>query len=295
MNLRIDPSAPRTAIGSGSVERHEMVGSDKLVVDIGLNNGDDTEHYLARGFNVVAVEANPELVEAGRRRFADAIAAGKLRLLNVGIAQEPGCADFYINQTEDVWSSFVPEWGQRGGKFSVVSVPTTTLSALLREFGTPYYLKIDIEGHEWICLKDLTVTPQYVSIEALHLEFLAFLWSKGYREFKVVNQNDHNAQTGFRAGSSGPVSDSITDWDSLETAAYDWLHIQLGRPERTSLGHGWYDFHAKLGGEELANGHAKRPLRFRMTRHTYWRTRAKLSAAVTSLTGYRRKRPIEYR
>jgi FkbM family methyltransferase len=268
-----------------------MGGSGRLVIDIGFHNGDDTDHYLARGFDVIAIEANPELAEAGRRRFADAIEAGRLRLLNVGIAQETGHADFYINRTEDVWSSFVPEWGKRGGNFSVVSVPTTTLSALLREYGTPYYLKIDVEGHEWICLKDLTVTPQYVSVEAQRLEYLAFLWSRGYRQFKVVNQNDHNARTGFRPGSSGPVSDTITDWDTLETAAYDWLHIRLGRPERTSLGYGWYDFHARLGGEELADGYAKKPLRLRMMRHAYWRTRAMLSAAVTSLTGYRRKRP----
>ena len=270
-----------------------MGSSDTLIFDIGFNNGDDTEHYLARGFTVVAVEANPELAEAGRRRFADAIEAGKLRLLNIGVAQQAGNADFYVNRTEDAWSSFVPEIGQRGGKFSVISVPTTTLSALLREYGTPYYLKIDVEGHEWICLEGLTVTPKYVSVEAGRLEYLALLWSKGYRQFKVVNQNDHNARTGFRPGSSGPVSDMITDWDSLETAAYDWLHVRLGRPERSSLAHGWYDFHAKLGGAELPDGHAKNPLPFRMARHRYWRTRVMLSAAVTSLTGYRRTRPLK--
>src|SRR5690348_4440570 len=126
-----------------------MDSSENLVFDIGFNNGDDTDHYLARGFNVVAVEANPELAEAGRRRFVSAIAAGKLRLLNVGVAQQAGHADFYVNQSVDVWSSFVPEWGQRGGKFSVISVPTTTMSSLLKEFGTPYYVKIDVEGYEW--------------------------------------------------------------------------------------------------------------------------------------------------
>jgi FkbM family methyltransferase len=269
----------------------QMDTSNDLIFDIGFNNGDDTGHYLARGFNVVAVEADPALADAGRRRFADAIATGKLRLLNVGIAQSAGHAEFYVNHSEDTWSSFVPELGQRGGKFSVVSVPTTTMSALLKEFGTPYYVKIDVEGYEWPCLRDLAATPQYVSVEAHRLEYLAFLWSKGYRQFKVVNQNEHDAR--FAPGSSGPVSDTIADWDTLETAAYDWLHIRLGRPERSALGHGWYDFHARLGGDELGDGHAKKPLRFRMTRHAYWRTRARLSAAVTALTGYKRKRPVK--
>jgi hypothetical protein len=70
-----------------------MESSDRLIFDVGFDNGDDTDHYLARGFDVVAIEANPELVEVGRRRFAAAIEAGKLRLLNVGIAELSGHAD----------------------------------------------------------------------------------------------------------------------------------------------------------------------------------------------------------
>lgn len=38
--------------------------SNKLIFDIGFNNGDDTDHYFARGVDVLAVEANPELAEA---------------------------------------------------------------------------------------------------------------------------------------------------------------------------------------------------------------------------------------
>jgi FkbM family methyltransferase len=128
----------------------ELREPPRLIFDIGFNNGDDTAHYLARGFDVVAVEANPELVEAGRRRFADAIAAGRLKLLGVGVGEAPGNATFYVNLTEDKWSSFVPEFGQRGGRFTTVAVPIATLSALFAEHGTPYYVKIDVEGYEWI-------------------------------------------------------------------------------------------------------------------------------------------------
>ena len=32
-----------------------------LIFDIGMNNGNDTDFYLAKGFHVVAVEANPFL------------------------------------------------------------------------------------------------------------------------------------------------------------------------------------------------------------------------------------------
>ena len=40
--------------------------SSNLVFDLGLDNEDDTSFYLAKGLQAVVVEANPELVEAGR-------------------------------------------------------------------------------------------------------------------------------------------------------------------------------------------------------------------------------------
>ena len=43
---------------------------ENLVFDIGLNRGQDTANYLAKGYNVVAVEANPELVEFCSQRFS---------------------------------------------------------------------------------------------------------------------------------------------------------------------------------------------------------------------------------
>ncbi len=32
--------------------------SSRFIMDLGMNNGDDTAYYLAKGFDVVAIEAN---------------------------------------------------------------------------------------------------------------------------------------------------------------------------------------------------------------------------------------------
>jgi hypothetical protein len=79
------------------------------------------------------------------------------------------------------------------------------------------------------------------------------------------------------------MSDTITEWDNLETAAYDWLHVRLGKPERSSLANGRFDFHAKLGGDELSSGHAKPPRRFRRTRAAATQVRFRLREAIKSL------------
>jgi hypothetical protein len=34
-----------------------------LIYDVGANNGNDTDHYLRRGFRVLAIEANPQVLQ----------------------------------------------------------------------------------------------------------------------------------------------------------------------------------------------------------------------------------------
>lgn len=49
----------------------------RIVFDVGMNNGDDSAYYLSKGYRVIAVEANPALVEKARIRFAREIATGR--------------------------------------------------------------------------------------------------------------------------------------------------------------------------------------------------------------------------
>ena len=65
---------------------------EDLIYDVGMNNGDDTAYYLSLGFRTVAIEANPELVEQAKARFAREIASGRLIILNIGIADREGGA-----------------------------------------------------------------------------------------------------------------------------------------------------------------------------------------------------------
>ena len=164
-----------------------------LIYDVGFNKGNDTRYYLSKGYRVVAVEADPTLAEAGRRAFADAIAAGRLTLLNVGVADADGVLPFYVNDTHSEWSSFVESIASRGGKYHAVDVLCRRFGGLLAEHGVPFYLKIDIEGHDTMCLRaiDPADAPRYVSYEAGEVENLGLLVSLGYDRFKCIDQIDH--------------------------------------------------------------------------------------------------------
>jgi len=78
---------------------------DKLIFDIGMNTGDDTAYYLHRGYRVMAVEANPDLVAVARDRFRPVIASSRLIIHNVGIAEREGDFPFWVCERHSEWSS----------------------------------------------------------------------------------------------------------------------------------------------------------------------------------------------
>ena len=166
-----------------------------LVFDIGMHNGDDTCYYLASGYRVVAVDADPRMCEAGRKRFAKEISTGQLSIRNVGIAETEGEMDFWVSSTTE-WSSFDRTVATRGGKqANSIKVQTIPFRSLLEEEGTPYFVKIDIEGSDSLCINDLASTeshPSYVSFECNHQDAsdITILASLGYSSFKCVRQND---------------------------------------------------------------------------------------------------------
>ncbi|MDQ4081530.1 MAG: FkbM family methyltransferase [Actinomycetota bacterium] len=165
-----------------------------LIYDVGMNTGDDTAYYLHRGYSVVAIEANPELAEHGKSRFAREISDGRAVVLNVGIAENDGELDFWVCEDNDVWSSFDRS---RLLLYEVrhhsVRVKTRTFSSILDEYGVPFYCKVDIEGHEHICIEQLTPStkPRYISIEMTEgrwPEDIRSLRELGYDAFKVIDQ-----------------------------------------------------------------------------------------------------------
>jgi FkbM family methyltransferase len=167
---------------------------EDLIYDFGVNNGRDTEFYLAKGFRVVGVEANPNLYRNLKTQFSGHVATGQLILLNVGVWTEPSVLKFYVNLDNDHWSSFDPVYGCRNGsRYEVMEVRCLTASELLRRFGAPYYMKIDVEGADKHILSDIksaTELPAFMSVEEFGVECIDLLHGLGYAYFKIVPQRD---------------------------------------------------------------------------------------------------------
>jgi len=238
-----------------------------LIIDVGMHDGSDTAFYLAKGFEVAAVEANPQLVDAANERFAREIASGQLRVLPVAIAERAGTQPFAIADEMSIWSSLSPEFIKRnetaaGTTYRYVDVRTRPFESILEEIGVPHYLKIDIEGADMLCvraLKRMTERPDFVSIESSvsshHATFeavfdeLAELWSLGYRRFAYVNQRDHPKRTepdpareGNRAGTEFTTNHTGLFGEELpvawETASRAFLRAQVLRLRHNVAGYG---------------------------------------------------------
>lgn len=164
----------------------------------------DTEFYLAKGFRVVAVEARPDFVSQCTERLARHISEGRLEIVPMAISSHAGSVSFTIFEGKDDWGTIDQKHAERnvsrGYKSTEFTVPSTTLTHLLVRYRVLYYLKIDIEGADMLCLRQLSGVaekPKFISIEAPVDDFqecvsaIRSLVSCGYKRFKVVNQQLH--------------------------------------------------------------------------------------------------------
>jgi FkbM family methyltransferase len=180
--------------------------NNNLIFDIGMHIGKDTEFYLKKGFKVISVEANPKLVEKGREQFRSEIEKGQLVIVNKAISDTTDTIDFYIFKNKDDWGTIYPEWNRKMDfDVETIKVETTTLESIMEEYGVPYYMKIDIEGADILCLKSLlkmNMLPTCLSIELLSpnnlgknvnaLDILCHLKVLGYNKFLISDQSKNN-------------------------------------------------------------------------------------------------------
>lgn len=217
--------------------------------------GEDTEFYLRRGFDVVAIDANPALVKAARLRLRTYIAGGRLAIVNAAIVSEPGPVDFLVYPDHPELSGVVNHYAERNLMryrlaYERLGVHGILLETLLELYGVPYYLKSDIEGEDLCCLEALgrfTDRPQYISYEVDYLDadrnlaMVATASALGYRQFKLVLQGRHRAAhdgPDFDEESSGPFGEeSRGRWLSRE-ALVALFASHLDRLD-------WHDVHAR--------------------------------------------------
>lgn len=239
----------------------------KTIFDLGFHNGDDTGFYLSRGYRVISVEANPDLVRKGEERFKSQIENESLILINAAVTENVGKVEFYINTSRTEWSSCYLHMAESDGSISEkVSVDSVTLPHLIQIYGVPYYMKVDIEGFDLAVARQLGISeckPRYVSFETSKRDYagiFSYLYVAGYDAFQLINQSQHNLRSKpenlvegrdvdyqFSEFSSGYFGRDLPEekWLTLDDALTRYVYYkELKKWDNVELGVGWLDVHA---------------------------------------------------
>ncbi len=152
-----------------------FVGAGDLAFDVGAHLGDRTYAFRKLGARVVALEPQPAV-----RRWL-VLLVGRSRDVSVraeAVGRAVGTARLALSLRTPSMSSLAEDWpttlAHRNPVFSgvrwddSVTVPVTTLDALIEEYGLPRFCKIDVEGYEAEVLAGLSHR-----IPALSVEFVA--------------------------------------------------------------------------------------------------------------------------
>jgi len=155
---------------------------NKLVFDIGSNTGKITKNLIDAGAKVVAIEPLSRLTAGGNYKGAYAIK-------NVCISDKIGKVKYNIITNRDGkfhakntcfngWKKLWPTFN-----WAVVEIESTTLDALIEEFGKPVYIKIDVEGYEHKVLGGLSHRIDFISFE-----FTSGYWETFSESIKVIEK-----------------------------------------------------------------------------------------------------------
>jgi FkbM family methyltransferase len=141
-----------------------------ICFDVGANVGNRTKVFLRLGATVVAVEPQVECARVLKQAFGE---NSQFRLVEKALGERVGEAEMMISNADTV-SSMSTEWiraVKASGRFADTAwdrkriVPVTTLDELIREYGSPAFMKIDVEGYEYSVVKGLSQAVSVLSVE----------------------------------------------------------------------------------------------------------------------------------
>lgn len=232
----------------------------KIIYDFGSHKGEDIEYYLKKSDLVVAVEANTELVRIIEERYKKEILEKRLVVINCVLTREihSSAVEFYIFQNDTLVSQHTkPNLSKQAWenyRVRKVFLPSRRASDIIREYGEPHYIKIDLEGYDAEVLKDIfneNIFPEYISAESHTIDTFATLVCLGnYDSYALVDgpstQNLKNIlirnidgeaeRYSFNIFQSGPFGKDLQA---------KWFDKSEFLKHLSDAGLGWKDIHAR--------------------------------------------------
>ena len=150
-----------------------FAGAGDLVFDVGAHAGNRTRALAALGCRVVALEPQPDFVRLLRLLFGN---QPRVSILEAAVGDHAGTATLSVSDRTPTMTTLATAWRSAREQDPVFSgvrwnrdidVDLVTLDTLIARFGTPAFVKVDVEGAEPAVLAGLTHPVPAVSFEYL--------------------------------------------------------------------------------------------------------------------------------
>jgi FkbM family methyltransferase len=154
-----------------------------LIFDVGAHRGQRTAVFLQLGARVIAIEPDAANQRLLAKRYHDRVRENTVTLVGKAVSDADTVATMWVHAPGSGLNSLSQKWvnvlggddrrfGSRVEFPGRQQVETTTLESLMNSFGTPHYIKIDVEGHEPSVLRGLKRPVPFLSFEVNLPEFM---------------------------------------------------------------------------------------------------------------------------
>jgi FkbM family methyltransferase len=226
----------------------------KIIYDFGANNGDNIKYYIQKSDMVIAIEADPKQCNIIKDQYQKEIVEQKLFIENCIVTSGASSNSelFYLHKERSLLNQYPRPNDKDLHNFKQTTLPSKNIIEIIKKYGAPYYIKIDLENYDHIVLEELfinNIKPPYISAESMTLNTFAILVSLGnYKSFKLVNGDDvhlvyknkiietlnDKVDFSFPIHSAGPFGNDINgSWFTIENFLYLLSKETLG----------WKDIH----------------------------------------------------
>ena len=208
-----------------------------LIFDVGANHGQKTDIFLRLGANVVAVEPDAVNQEVLRQKFLSYRLTKKpVMIVGKAVSDRDAVETMWIDEPGSAKNTLSQKWVETlradRDRFGTTldfgekkQIETITLEGLMTTYGLPFFVKIDVEGHEPCVLRGLQRSVPYLSFEVNLPEFkpegmqciesLALLDGKGKFNYAVDCQRGLALDRWFDSTEFLKIMDGCAD-ESIE-------------------------------------------------------------------------------
>ncbi len=165
--------------------RSNLVGFRKgdLIFDVGANEGNKTGTFLELGARVVAVEPDENCQKHLKQQFCEyRLKRVPVTIVPKAVSDKVSVEKMWIDRPGSEMNTLSRKWvdtlradsGRFGWRLNFGEcreVEAVSIDELIAEHGQPFFVKIDVEGHELSVLRGLHRPVPYLSFEVNLPEF----------------------------------------------------------------------------------------------------------------------------